>query len=45
MVEPKFTIKEESVTENYGVFSFEPLEQGYGHTLGVISQRCRHNQG
>src|SRR3990167_5552821 len=39
MVEPRFTVKEETVSENYGKFSFEPLEQGYGHTLGVSLRR------
>ncbi|OGG04070.1 DNA-directed RNA polymerase subunit alpha [Candidatus Gottesmanbacteria bacterium RBG_16_37_8] len=39
MLEPKFTIKEESSTDSYGKFSFEPLEQGYGHTLGVSLRR------
>jgi len=39
MVEPKFTIKEESATDTYGEYSFEPLEQGYGHTLGVSLRR------
>ena len=39
MVEPRFTIKEEKTSENYGKFSFEPLEQGYGHTLGVSLRR------
>ncbi|OGG15961.1 DNA-directed RNA polymerase subunit alpha [Candidatus Gottesmanbacteria bacterium RIFCSPHIGHO2_02_FULL_39_14] len=39
MVEPKFTIKEESDTDTYGEYSFEPLEQGYGHTLGVSLRR------
>ena len=39
MVDPKFHIKEESQSEGYGKFSFEPLEQGYGHTLGVSLRR------
>ena len=39
MLEPKFHIKEESATATYGKYSFEPLEQGYGHTLGVSIRR------
>ena len=39
MVEPKFHIKEESSSPTYGKYSFEPLEQGYGHTLGVSLRR------
>ena len=39
MVEPKFHIKEESTSSNYGKYSFEPLEQGYGNTLGVSLRR------
>ena len=39
MVEPKFSIKEEEQTQDYGKFSIEPLQQGYGHTLGVSLRR------
>lgn len=39
MVDPKFHIKEESATPTYGKYSFEPLEQGYGNTLGVSIRR------
>lgn len=39
MVEPKFHIKEESATPTFGKYSFEPLEQGYGNTLGVSIRR------
>lgn len=39
MVDPKFHIKEETASPTYGKFSFEPLEQGYGHTLGVSLRR------
>lgn len=39
MLDPKFHIKEESASPNYGKYSFEPLEQGYGHTLGVSIRR------
>ncbi len=34
MVEPTFKIKEEKLSEDYGEFIIEPLEPGYGHTLG-----------
>lgn len=39
MVDPKFHIKEETTSPTYGKYSFEPLEQGYGHTLGVSLRR------
>lgn len=39
MVEPNFTIKEDVSQENYGKFSIEPLEPGFGHTLGVSLRR------
>ena len=39
MVEPTFKIKEEKVTEEYGEFILEPLEPGYGHTLGNALRR------
>jgi DNA-directed RNA polymerase subunit alpha len=39
MVEPTFKIKEEKVTEEYGEFIIEPLEPGYGHTLGNALRR------
>jgi len=39
MIEPKFHIKEETATPTYGKFSFEPLDQGYGNTLGVGLRR------
>lgn len=39
MVEPIFKIKEEKVTEEYGEFVIEPLEPGYGHTLGNALRR------
>ncbi len=39
MVEPTFKIKEEKVTEEYGEFTLEPLEPGYGHTLGNAIRR------
>lgn len=34
MIEPKFSIKTDIEREDYGKFIIEPLEQGYGHTLG-----------
>ncbi len=39
MVEPIFKIKEEKVSEDYGEFIIEPLEPGYGHTLGNALRR------
>jgi len=39
MVEPTFKVKEEKVTEEYGEFIIEPLEPGYGHTLGNALRR------
>lgn len=39
MVEPTFKIKEGKVTDEYGEFVIEPLEQGYGHTLGNALRR------
>jgi DNA-directed RNA polymerase subunit alpha len=39
MVEPSFKIKEEKVSEDYGMFVIEPLEPGFGHTLGSALRR------
>lgn len=39
MTEPMFKIKEEKVTDEYGEFVIEPLEPGYGHTLGNALRR------
>jgi DNA-directed RNA polymerase subunit alpha len=39
MVEPTFKITEENVTAEYGEFVIEPLEPGYGHTLGNALRR------
>lgn len=39
MIEPKFTVKKEIEKEDYGKFIIEPLEQGYGHTLGNSLRR------
>ncbi len=39
MNQPIFQIKNEEVKENYGRFSMEPLEKGYGNTLGNSLRR------
>lgn len=39
MIEPNFKVKEEKATEDFGEFSIEPLEPGYGHTLGTALRR------
>ncbi len=39
MLEPIFQIKVEKQTETEGVFILEPLEQGYGQTLGNALRR------
>jgi len=39
MLEPMFQIKVEKQTETEGVFILEPLEQGYGQTLGNALRR------
>lgn len=39
MVEPVFKIKEQKLTDDYGEFVIEPLEPGYGHTLGNSLRR------
>lgn len=39
MTEPTFKIKEQKVSDNYGEFIIEPLEPGYGHTLGNALRR------
>ncbi|OGG16849.1 DNA-directed RNA polymerase subunit alpha [Candidatus Gottesmanbacteria bacterium RIFCSPHIGHO2_02_FULL_39_11] len=39
MIEPKFTVKNDVDEKNYGKFVIEPLEQGYGHTLGNSIRR------
>lgn len=39
MVSPTFKIKEEKVAGDYGEFIIEPLEPGYGHTLGNALRR------
>lgn len=40
MIEPNFKIKEEKLTEDFGEFVIEPLEPGYGHTLGTAIRRA-----
>jgi len=39
MIEANFKIKTEVENENYGKFVIEPLDQGYGHTLGNALRR------
>lgn len=39
MIEPNFSIKTESESVEYGKFIIEPLDQGYGHTLGNSLRR------
>lgn len=39
MKEPTFKIKEESLTPEYGEFIIEPLETGFGHTIGNALRR------
>lgn len=39
MIEPKFNVKKVVEKEGYGMFVIEPLDQGYGHTLGNSLRR------
>lgn len=39
MMEPNFKVKEEKLTEDFGEFVIEPLEPGYGHTMGTALRR------
>jgi DNA-directed RNA polymerase subunit alpha len=39
MLEPIFQIKKEEETADHGLFVIEPLEQGYGHTVGNALRR------
>lgn len=39
MLEPKFKVKEEQLTADFGEFVIEPLDPGYGHTLGTALRR------
>lgn len=40
MQNPTFKVKEEKITAEYGEFIIEPLEPGYGHTLGNALRRA-----
>jgi DNA-directed RNA polymerase subunit alpha len=40
MVNPAFKVKEEKKGENHSEFIIEPLEPGYGHTLGNALRRA-----
>lgn len=39
MIEPNFIVKTEAEKSDYGRFTIEPLDQGYGHTLGNSFRR------
>jgi DNA-directed RNA polymerase subunit alpha len=39
MANPTFKVKEEKIAENHSEFTIEPLEPGYGHTLGNALRR------
>src|SRR3990167_10387895 len=39
MKDPIFKIKEEKLTDDYGEFVIEPLETGFGHTIGNALRR------
>lgn len=39
MIEPLFQIKKEKETKDFGQFVIEPLESGFGHTLGNALRR------
>ncbi|OGH47633.1 MAG: DNA-directed RNA polymerase subunit alpha [Candidatus Levybacteria bacterium RIFCSPLOWO2_01_FULL_39_10] len=39
MIEPKFKVKDEEVNDTFGRFVIEPLDPGYGHTLGNALRR------
>jgi len=39
MLNPIFKIKEENISQDYGEFVMEPLDPGYGHTLGNALRR------
>lgn len=38
-MEPTFIISTQEQRDSYGLFAIEPLEQGYGHTLGAALRR------
>ena len=40
MIEPSFKVKEEKITADFGEFVIEPLEPGFGHTLGNALRRA-----
>lgn len=40
MVNPVFRVKEDKVAKNHSEFTIEPLEPGYGHTLGNALRRA-----
>jgi len=40
MVNPVFKVKEEKIAANHSEFTIEPLEPGYGHTLGNALRRA-----
>lgn len=39
MIQPTFTVSEENVKDGYALLVLEPLEQGYGNTLGNALRR------
>jgi DNA-directed RNA polymerase subunit alpha len=39
MLTPKFKIKTQKKSQDYGLFIIEPLEEGYGHTIGNALRR------
>jgi len=40
MLNPSFKVKEKKIAENHSEFTIEPLEPGYGHTLGNALRRA-----
>lgn len=40
MVNPTFKVKESKIAENHSEFAIEPLEPGYGHTMGNALRRA-----
>lgn len=40
MLEPNFKVIEQTLTPDYGEFVIEPLDPGYGHTLGTALRRA-----
>lgn len=39
MMDPIFKVKEEKIEDGFGTFVIEPLEPGYGHTIGNALRR------